>query len=131
VRCGAQDALAPVDGLTGAAGTGVNEPDQGEQVGRQQRGLGTVAVLDCCGQHSSVRGADLLSQALPGREERNAAAIASHESVGGWPKTFSDPRLCAAIVDRLTCGGTFIETGTDSYRLARTRARTTTGARPD
>ncbi|MDH6436017.1 hypothetical protein M2158_004557 [Streptomyces sp. SAI-144] len=31
---------------------------------------------------------------------------------------FTDPRLCAAIVDRLTFGGNIIETGTDSYRLA-------------
>ena len=29
----------------------------------------------------------------------------------------------AAIVDRLTFNGTIIETGTDSYRLASTRAR--------
>lgn len=34
-----------------------------------------------------------------------------------------DPRLCAAIVDRLTFNGTIIETGTDSYRRASTRAR--------
>jgi hypothetical protein len=40
-----------------------------------------------------------------------------------WTKTFTDPRLCAAIVDRLTFNGTIIETGTDSYRLASTRAR--------
>jgi hypothetical protein len=40
----------------------------------------------------------------------------------GWTKTFTDPRLCAAIVDRLTFGGNIIETGTDSYRLAHTRA---------
>jgi hypothetical protein len=33
-----------------------------------------------------------------------------------------DPRLCAAIVDRLTFNGTIIETGTQSYRLARTKA---------
>lgn len=45
------------------------------------------------------------------------------ESFGGWTKTFTDPRLCAAIVDRLTFNGTIIETGTDSYRLASTRAR--------
>jgi hypothetical protein len=42
----------------------------------------------------------------------------------GWTKTFTDPRLCAAIVDRLTFGGNIIETGTDSYRLAHSRART-------
>lgn len=35
---------------------------------------------------------------------------------------FTDPRLCAAIVDRLTFGANIIETGTHSYRLAHTLA---------
>lgn len=56
------------------------------------------------------------------REEKNSVAIASNESFGGWTRTFTDPRLCAAIVDRLTFGGNIIETGTESYRLASTRA---------
>lgn len=53
---------------------------------------------------------------------------ADHD-VGGPHETDLDPclrphpRLCAAIVDRLTFNGTIIETGTDSYRLASTRAR--------
>ena len=68
-------------------------------------------------------GAELLFQVLTEREEKNSVAIASNESFGGWTKTFTDPRLCAAIVDRLTFNGTIIETGTDSYRLASTRAR--------
>lgn len=50
-------------------------------------------------------------------------AVASSESFDGWTKTFTDPRLCAAIVDRLTFNGTIIETGTDSHRLASTRTR--------
>ncbi len=37
--------------------------------------------------------------------------------------SFTDPRLCAAIVDRLTFNGAIIETGTDSYRLAHTRTQ--------
>ncbi|MFJ8663538.1 IS21-like element helper ATPase IstB [Streptomyces sp. NPDC093795] len=69
------------------------------------------------------RGAELLFQVLTERKEKNSVAIASNESFGGWTKTFTDPRLCAAIVDRLTFNGTIIETGTDSYRLASTRAR--------
>ena len=69
------------------------------------------------------RGAELLFQVLTEREENNSMAIASNESFSGWTKTFTDPRLCAAIVDRLTFGGNIIETGTDSYRLAQTRAR--------
>jgi DNA replication protein DnaC len=47
--------------------------------------------------------------------------LVSNESFSGWTKTFTDPRLCAAIVDRLTFHGTIIETGTDSYRLAHTK----------
>jgi DNA replication protein DnaC len=57
------------------------------------------------------------------REEKTSAAIASNESYSGWTKTFTDPRLCATIVDRLTLGGNIIETGTDSFRLAQTRAK--------
>lgn len=68
-------------------------------------------------------GAELLFQVLTEREEKASAAIASTESFGGWTKIFADPRLCAAIVDRLTFGGKIIETGTDSYRLAQTRAQ--------
>jgi DNA replication protein DnaC len=73
------------------------------------------------------RGAELLFQVLTEREEKASVAIASNESFGGWTRTFADPRLCAAIVDRLTFGGNIIETGTDSYRLAHSRARADNG----
>ena len=69
------------------------------------------------------RGAELLFQVLTEREERSAIAIASNEPFSGWTKTFTDPRLCAAIVDRLTFAGQIIETGTTSYRLAHARQR--------
>jgi DNA replication protein DnaC len=68
------------------------------------------------------RGAELLFQVLTEREETASVAIASNESFSGWTKTFTDPRLCAAIVDRLTFNATIIETGTESYRLARAKA---------
>ena len=76
-------------------------------------------------QHLSLdrRGAELLFQVLTEREERNAVAVASNEPFSGWTKTFTDPRLCAAIVDRLTFAGHIIETGTSSYRQAHTRTR--------
>jgi DNA replication protein DnaC len=53
------------------------------------------------------------------REETNA--IASNQLFSGWTRTFTDPRLCAAIIDRLTLAGNIIETGTQSYRLAHAR----------
>jgi len=67
------------------------------------------------------RGAELLFQVLTEREERAAIAVASNEPFSAWTKTFTDPRLCAAIVDRLTFNGHIIQTGTTSYRLAHTR----------
>lgn len=67
------------------------------------------------------RSAELLFRVLTEREEKNSVAIASKDSFSGWTKTFTDPRLCDAIVDRLTFGSTIIETGTDSHRLAHTR----------
>jgi DNA replication protein DnaC len=64
------------------------------------------------------RGAELLFQVLTEREEKNSVAIASNESF----RLDEDLHRPAAIVDRLTFNGTIIETGTDSYRLARTRS---------
>jgi DNA replication protein DnaC len=66
-------------------------------------------------------GAELLFQVLTKREERSAIAIANNEPFSAWTKTFTDPRLFAAIVDRLTFAGQIIETGTTSYRLAHAR----------
>jgi hypothetical protein len=68
---------------------------------------GPVSALD-------RRGAELLFQVLTEREGKASVAIASNESFSGWSKTFTDPRLCAAIVDRLTFNGAIIETGTHS-----------------
>lgn len=75
-------------------------------------------------------GAELLFQVLTERDEKNSVAIASNDSFAGWGKTFTDPRLCAAIVDRLTFGGNLIQTGTESYRLAVTQARAAQEASP-
>jgi len=68
------------------------------------------------------RGAELLFEVLTDREEKSSVAVASNETFSAWTKTFTDPRLCAAIVDRLTYNGHIIETGTHSYRLAHARA---------
>ncbi len=78
-----------------------------------------LLIVDELGYMSLDRhGAELLFQVLTEREEKNSIAIASNQAFSGWTDTFTDPRLCAAIVDRLTYRGTIIETGTHSYRLA-------------
>jgi DNA replication protein DnaC len=69
------------------------------------------------------RGAELLFQVFTEREERSSIAIASNAAFSEWMSTFTDPRLCAAIVDRLTFEAHIIQTGTDSYRLRTAQAR--------
>jgi DNA replication protein DnaC len=69
------------------------------------------------------RCAELLFQVFTEREERASIAIASNATFSEWTATFTDPRLCAAIVDRLTYDAHIIQTGTDSYRLRTARAR--------
>jgi len=53
----------------------------------------------------------------------NVRGIGQRSRTQIWTKTCTDPRLCAAIVDRLTFAGQIIETGTTSYRLAHARKR--------
>ena len=64
-------------------------------------------------QHS----AELLFQILTEREERAAVAVATNAPFSEWSKTFTDPRLAAAVVDRITYRAHIIQTGTVSYRL--------------
>lgn len=69
------------------------------------------------------RGAELLFQVFTEREERASVAVASNSAFSEWARTFTDPRLCAAIVDRITYDAHIIETGTESYRLLTTRRK--------
>jgi DNA replication protein DnaC len=69
------------------------------------------------------RGAELLFQVFTEREEKASIAIASNAAFSEWARTFTDPRLCAAIVDRLTFDAHIIETGSESYRLKSTRQK--------
>lgn len=72
-----------------------------------------------------TRGAELLFQIITAREERASIACASNAPFSEWGTTFTDPRLAAAVVDRLTFNAHIIQTGTTSYRLtSTTRTRT-------
>ena len=52
--------------------------------------------------HLDSRGAELLFQVITEREEKASVAVASNAPFSEWGQTFTDPRLAAAIVDRLT-----------------------------
>jgi DNA replication protein DnaC len=64
------------------------------------------------------RGAELLFQIITEREERASIAIGTNLPFSEWGTVFPDPRLVAAIVDRVTFNAHILETGAQSYRLA-------------
>jgi len=70
-----------------------------------------------------AKGAELLFQILTEREEKSSVATASNLPFSEWGQVVGDPRLVAAIVDRLTFNAHIIETGTDSFRLSSTKAK--------
>jgi len=69
------------------------------------------------------RGSELLFQIITEREEKASIAVASNLPFSEWGQIIPDPRLVAAIVDRVTFNAHIIETGTDSYRLRATTSR--------
>ena len=73
--------------------------------------------------HLDDRGAELLFQVLTEREERASIAVATNAPFSEWGTTFTDPRLAAAVVDRLTFNAHILTTGTASYRLRTTTTR--------
>lgn len=82
-----------------------------------------LLLLDELGYlHLDERGAELLFQVLTEREERASIAVATNAPFSEWGSTFTDPRLAAAVVDRLTFNAHIIQTGSNSYRLRTTQA---------
>jgi DNA replication protein DnaC len=68
-----------------------------------------------------TRGAELFFQILTEREEKSSVAVASNLPFSEWGQVITDPRLVAAIVDRLTFRAHILETGTESFRLRSSR----------
>lgn len=83
--------------------------------------LDLLCLDEVCYVHLDPRGAELLFQVITEREEKASIAVASNASFSEWGSTFTDPRLAAAVVDRLTFRAHIIETGSASYRLASTK----------
>lgn len=101
----------------------VNELAEAEDERRLTRlveryGRFDVLAIDELGYlHLDRRGAELLFQVITEREESSALLVATNLPFGEWGEIFSDARLAAAVVDRITFNAKIIETGTQSYRL--------------
>lgn len=63
--------------------------------------------------------AELLFQVLDERSELNALVVTTNLPFSEWNKVFPEPRLCRAVVDRLTFNSHIVETGADSWRFKR------------
>jgi len=65
-------------------------------------------------------GAEFLFQVIAERAERATLIITTNLPFSEWTQVFPNPRLCKALLDRITDRAHIIETGTDSYRFRRT-----------
>jgi DNA replication protein DnaC len=68
-------------------------------------------------------GAEFLFQVISDRAERAAIIITTNLPFSEWTTVFPNPRLCKALLDRITDRAHIIETGTESFRFRRTMER--------
>jgi DNA replication protein DnaC len=78
--------------------------------------LGSVQIDPC--------GAELLFQIITEREERASIGIGTNVPFSEMGSVFGDPRLVAAIVNRVTFNAHILETGTQPYRLRTSKTST-------
>jgi DNA replication protein DnaC len=68
-------------------------------------------------------GAEFLFQVISDRAERAAIIVTTNLPFSEWTTVFPNPRLCKALLDRITDRAHIIETGTESFRFRRTMER--------
>jgi DNA replication protein DnaC len=71
-------------------------------------------------------GAELLFQVIADRAEKAAVIVTTNLPFSEWGQVFPSPRLCQAVLDRVTDRAHIIETGTESYRFRRSLGRRST-----
>jgi len=65
-------------------------------------------------------GAEFLFQVIAERAEKTAIILTTNLPFSEWTQVIPNPRLCKALLDRVTDRAHIIETGTESYRFRRT-----------
>ena len=68
-------------------------------------------------------GAEFLFQVISERAERAAIVVTTNLPFSEWTTVFPNPRLCKALLDRITDRAHIIDTGPDSFRFKRTLAK--------
>ena len=65
-------------------------------------------------------GAEFLFQVIAERAERAALILTTNLPFSEWTTVFPNPRLCKALLDRVTDRAHIVETGIESFRFRRT-----------
>ena len=68
-------------------------------------------------------GAELMFQVIADRAEKTALIVTTNLPFSEWGQVFPNPRLCGAVLDRVTDQAHIIETGGESYRFKRSLAK--------
>ena len=68
-------------------------------------------------------GAKLMFQIIADRVEKAALIVTTNLPFSEWGQVFPNPRLCKAVLDRVTDRAHIIESGDTSYRFRRTLAK--------
>lgn len=107
----------------------VNELVEAKQNGQVRRVMARwqryeLIVLDEVGYVPLADvGAEFLFQVIADRAERAALIVTTNLPFSEWTSVFPNPRLCKALLDRITDRAHIVETGTESFRFRRTMER--------
>jgi len=107
-----------------AAGAIHDGRESGQRTGGSRtaaRGEAGTGALDEVGYVPLAEiGAEFLFQVIAERAERATLIVTTNLPFSEWTQVFPNPRLCKALLDRITDRAHIIETGTESYRFRRT-----------
>jgi DNA replication protein DnaC len=93
-------------------------------LGRWER-IGLICIDELGYVPLAETACELLFQVIADGAEKAAVIVTTNLPFSEWPQVIPNPRLCKALIDRLTDRAHIIETGKESYRLRRTAARRT------
>jgi DNA replication protein DnaC len=109
----------------------VNEPVEAKQQLELRRTLARwerydfIAIDEVGYVPLAEMGPEFLFQVIADRSERKAVILTTNLPFSEWTQVIPNPRLCKALLDRITDRAHLIETGTESYRFRRTLEKRT------
>ena len=107
----------------------INELVEAAHANQLSRALGRWERLDliCIDELGYVplaeTACELMFQVIADRAEKAAVIVTTNLPFSEWSQVIPNPRLCKALIDRLTDQAHIITTGADSYRFRRTTAQ--------